>query len=91
VELLKIIGLSFVTIFLAELGDKTQLAVLVLRSRGWSWPAVFSGAMLAFAVLTLLALLFGGFLQSRVSPALIRKFAAVLFVVLGVGIWFDKL
>jgi len=88
---MKIIWLTFITIFIAELGDKTQLAVLALKGKGYNGLEIFLGAMLAFAVLTLLAIILGDWLQGVVDPELIEKVAAGAFVVVGVLMWFEIL
>lgn len=88
---MKIIWLTFITIFVAELGDKTQLAVLALKGKGYNGLEIFLGAMLAFAILTLLAILLGQWLQGIIRPALIEKVAAIGFIVVGVLMWFEIL
>ncbi|MCX7680372.1 MAG: TMEM165/GDT1 family protein [Anaerolineae bacterium] len=74
---------TFGLIFLAELGDKTQLAVLTQSCKyRCSW-AVFLGATLALAVVTALGAL-GGQLVGRIVPArAIEGAAALMFVVMG--------
>ncbi len=57
-ELLSISGASFILIFLAEFGDKSQLVCMTLAAKHRPWPVLF-GAVTAFAVLNLLAVLFG--------------------------------
>ena len=88
---MKAIWLAFGAIFLAELGDKTQLAILAMTGRGYSPWAVFIGSMLAFAVLTGIAVLIGDWVQARIAPELITKIAGVSFVVIGVLMWFEKI
>lgn len=88
---MKVIWLAFATIFVAELGDKTQLAVLAMKSKGWSSFEVFLGAMIAFAVLTGLALLVGEWLNANLPTELIERIAAAGFVVIGILMWFGKL
>ena len=88
---MKTIWLVFGAIFIAELGDKTQLAVLALKSKGLSGTGIFIGSMLAFAVLTGLAIFLGEWLNSKIPAELIHKFAASGFVIMGVLMWFEKL
>lgn len=87
---MKSVLLAFGTIFLAELGDKTQLAILAMRSKGLSGWGLFVGAMFAFTVLTAIAILFGGWLQAKVPADVIQKFAACSFMVIGLLMWFGK-
>ncbi len=88
---MKAILLAFGAIFLAELGDKTQLAILAMRSKGLSGWGLFIGAMLAFTVLTAIAILVGGWLQTKVPAEAIQKIAAGSFMVIGILMWFGKL
>ena len=70
-------------IFLAEFGDKTQLAVMFLAAN-FGYPlAIFAGAMAAMLLNHLLAVYLGSRLISRISPHYIRLGTAVLFVVMG--------
>jgi len=88
---MKTIWLAFGAIFLAELGDKTQLAVLAMKSKGWSSVEVFIGAMIAFAILTGLALIVGEWLNANLPTNLIERVAAGGFVIIGILMWFGKL
>lgn len=73
---------SFIVIAIAELGDKTQIAVITLSSR-FKALSVFFGAMLAFLLTTGIAVVVGGAL-SLVLPTLgIRIIAAAVFLVFG--------
>jgi putative Ca2+/H+ antiporter (TMEM165/GDT1 family) len=81
---------AFGLIFLAELGDKTQLAAIVMASEtGKPWQ-VFLGAALALVVLTFVAVFLGAGLAKIVPTHIIQKVAGVLFVVFGVLIFFGK-
>ena len=88
---MKIILLAFGTIFLAELGDKTQLAILAMKSKELSGWSLFVGAMLAFTILTATAILFGGWLHTKVPAEAIQKIAAGSFMIIGILMWFGKL
>lgn len=88
---MKSLLLAFGAIFLAELGDKTQLAILAMRSKGLSGWGLFIGSMLAFTVLTAIAILFGGWLQTRIPAEVIQKIAAGSFMIIGLLMWFGKL
>ena len=87
---MKVIWLAFGAIFLAELGDKTQLAILAMTGRGYSPWAVFIGAMLAFLVLTAIAVLVGDWVQARIPAEMITKLAGASFVLIGILMWFGK-
>lgn len=88
---MKAVWLAFGAIFIAELGDKTQLAVLAMTGRGYSAWAVFIGSMLAFAVLTGIAVLIGDWVQTRIPTEIITKIAGASFVSIGVLMWFGKI
>jgi len=88
---MKSLLLAFGAIFLAELGDKTQLAILAMRSKGLSGWGLFVGAMLAFTILTAIAILFGGWLQTRIPAEVIQKIAAGSFMIIGLLMWFGKI
>ena len=78
-------------LFVAELGDKTQLAVITLAAKHRDPLSVFIGAAVALVLVTGLGAA-GGELITRVIPAdLLRRVAAVAFVVMGVLMWFDRL
>jgi putative Ca2+/H+ antiporter (TMEM165/GDT1 family) len=75
---------TFGMIFLAELGDKTQLATLSLSASSKSRLAVFAGASLALIAASGLGVLLGAAI-ARVIPAVwIERAAGVAFVILGV-------
>ncbi len=88
---MKALWLAFGAIFIAELGDKTQLAVFAMKAKGMSGLGIFVGAMMAFAVLTGLAIYFGDFIHAKVPTEIIEKIAAIGFVLLGLLMWFQKL
>ncbi len=75
---------TFGLVFLAELGDKTQLATLGLALKEHPL-AVFLGSALALVTTSALAVLVGTTLKDRVDPLLLRRISGVLFV--GLGIW----
>ena len=82
---------TFGLLFLAELGDKTQLAVIVQTCKhNRSWP-VFLGATLALTAVTALGVWGGQAVSLLIPPATLRKLSAVVFVVMGLMIWFEVL
>lgn len=76
----------FATVFLAELGDKTQLATLLYASDA-SHPklTVFAASATALVVSSALGVLGGALLSEYLKPALIRWVAGLGFV--AVGLW----
>ena len=87
----KIFGTAFLTLFLAELGDKTQLAVIMLTSKTESKLAVFLGASLALVLVSLIAVLVGGVLSQYVPTEWLQRAVAVAFIAVGVLMLFGKL
>ena len=74
---------AFASVFVAELGDKTQLATMSLAAGGKSKMAVFLGAALALCATSALGVLVGEGV-SRVVPTIwIRRTAGVVFLVMG--------
>jgi putative Ca2+/H+ antiporter (TMEM165/GDT1 family) len=73
----------FVALFLAELGDKTQLAVVSFIAGGSPRWAVILGASLALIASTALAVLVGEALLRVVQPAYLQLGAAALFLIVG--------
>lgn len=79
----KLFASTFVLIFAAELGDKTQLATLSMAAGGSSRWIVFAGAALALVATSAIAVLVGEGLARVVPPEWIRRGAGLLFVALG--------
>ena len=79
----RILASTFGLIFLAELGDKTQLAAIAVAAESKSPLAVFSGAVLALALVTLIAVAIGGTLTRFIPAPYIRKGAGALFILVG--------
>jgi putative Ca2+/H+ antiporter (TMEM165/GDT1 family) len=76
----------FVSIFVAELGDKTQLATLLFATdQRLSRAAVFLAASAALVLSTLIAVLVGDQLGRVVSPSTLRVVAAIGFI--AIGLW----
>ena len=75
---------TFAAIFLAEIGDKTQLATLSLAAGGSSRWTVFAGSALALVATSAIAVVGGEALSRVVSPIHLQRAAGVLFVVLGI-------
>ncbi|MGD1997179.1 MAG: TMEM165/GDT1 family protein [Anaerolineae bacterium] len=83
----KIFVSTFGLLLLAELGDKTQLAVIAQSCKSSSPWAVFLGATLALAVVTGLGVLLGQVLSLALPQEALRKAAAFAFVVMGILMW----
>jgi len=75
---------SFTLIFVAELGDKTQLALIALAAGTGEVWSVFIGGTLALWAVSLIGILFGATLLRRVPRVLVHRLAALLFVTFGI-------
>ncbi len=83
----KVVATVFVSVFIAELGDKTQLATMLFASdQAVSKWAVFLGSSLALVAASALGVLAGSFMSNLISPKVLSMVAGVGFVVIGVGI-----
>ena len=87
----KIFGTAFLTLFLAELGDKTQLAVITMSANTESKLAVFFGASLALVLVSLLGVLVGGVLSQFIPVEWLQRIVAIAFIVIGLLMLFGKL
>lgn len=77
-------GTTFLLVGLAEFGDKSQLVCMTLAARHRGLPVVI-GAILAFAILNLLAVLFGAAVAAWLPEWLVTLAVAVLFATFGVS------
>ncbi len=80
---LKVLLTTFGMIFLAELGDKTQLATFAFAAESKSRFAVFLGSAGALVVTSLLAVVFGSAVSRLIPANYIKIGAGALFVLLG--------
>jgi Ca2+/H+ antiporter, TMEM165/GDT1 family len=88
-EELAIFASTFFTIFLAELGDKTQLTTLLLSAQSHAPWIVFAGAGSALVATSLIGVLLGRWLAQRVPPRTLEVAAGVLLLVLAVLLVWD--
>jgi putative Ca2+/H+ antiporter (TMEM165/GDT1 family) len=81
---LKLLFSTFSLVFLAELGDKTQLATLSLAASGKSRLAVFLGAAAALVLTSSIAVLAGASVARVVPEVWIHRVAGAGFIIMGV-------
>ena len=86
----RILLTTFGVIFLAEMGDKTQLAAMTMAAQTKRPLAVFLGAALALACVSALGVAVGGALGHYLPLEWIRRVAALGFIAIGVLILLDK-
>ena len=83
---IKILLTVFAAVFVAELGDKTQLATLLFAAdKDVSKLTVFIGASMALVVASGIGVLAGGFVSQYVSEKYLNYLAGAGFI--GIGIW----
>ena len=83
---LKVLLVVFGTVFLAELGDKTQLATVLFASKpSVSLVTVFVGASLALMLSSAIAVAAGSVISHYVDPRYLSYIAGAGFIV--IGIW----
>jgi len=75
---------TFGVIFLAEMGDKTQLAAMTMAAQSKKPWAVFIGASVALAAVSALGIIVGSVIGDYVPLEWVKRFAAVAFIVIGV-------
>jgi Ca2+/H+ antiporter, TMEM165/GDT1 family len=87
---LRILLTTFGVIFLAEMGDKTQLAAMTMAAETKKPWAVFIGASVALAAVSALGVLVGAVLGNYVPLEWVKRIAAIAFIVIGILILLDK-
>jgi putative Ca2+/H+ antiporter (TMEM165/GDT1 family) len=80
----KTFATTFGAIFVAELGDKTQLATLSMSAGARAKWAVFAGSALALIATSAIAVLVGTAITRAVPAVWLRRVAGAVFIVLGV-------
>lgn len=87
----EIFWLAFSTIFLAEIADKTQLAVFGLVSKTRLPLEIFLGTMTAFLLATLIAVIFGEIIVKFIPQNILRVATGSIFIIIGILIFLKKL
>jgi putative Ca2+/H+ antiporter (TMEM165/GDT1 family) len=77
-------------IFLAEMGDKTQLAAMTMSAQSKRPWAVFIGSALALTAVSAIGVVVGSVVGNYIPLVWIKRAAAVAFIVIGVLILMDK-
>lgn len=88
--MLKIMLSTFFLVFIAELGDKTQLTTMMLSAQSGSKIAVFIGSSLALICASIMGVLLGSVLNKYVPASLIQTASAIAFIIIGVLLLFNK-
>ena len=84
--LITLLFTTFVTVFLAEIGDKTQLTTITLSSTTNKPLAVFIGSSLALILATLLGALAGGSIANLIPAFLLKLLSGIVFLIIGINL-----
>ena len=80
---------TFTTIFIAELGDKTQIATLMLSAESGKPIIVFIGSSLALISSSVVGVLIGKWISKRISPSKFEFFTGLLMIVISLFLGYD--
>lgn len=80
---------TFITVFIAELGDKTQLATLTISGTSNKPLAVFLGSSSALVFASLLGALTGGSISSFVPEVILKSLASITFLIIGLRLFIN--
>lgn len=86
---LGVFGVTLITFFLAEMGDKTQLATVALAAKSGLPEQVVIGTTLGMLIADVPTVLLGKQLGQRISMKLVHAIAALIFLLLGLATLFD--
>ena len=80
---------TFTTIFIAELGDKTQIATLMLSAESGKPIIVFLGSSVALISSSIVGVLIGKWLSKKVSPNKFSFFTGLLMIIISIFLAYD--
>lgn len=86
----KLFALTFGAVFVAELGDKTQLAALAFTADSGKPRTIFVAASLALVVVTAIGVAAGTLLGRWINPAWLRRGSAIFFILIGTWLLVDE-
>jgi putative Ca2+/H+ antiporter (TMEM165/GDT1 family) len=81
---------TFGVIFLAEIGDKTQLAAMTMAAQTERPWAVFIGAALALTAVSAIGVVVGSVIGDYIPLIWVKRVAAIAFIVIGVLILLNR-
>lgn len=87
----KIFFTTFGAIFLAELADKTQLVGIGMSAKSGRPLIVWIGSITAYMLVTGISVFIGSVLARQIKPEIIRYAGALLFMVIGLLMFFKKI
>jgi len=87
----KVFTAAFAAILVAELADKTQLIGLCLSAKSGRPFSVWAGSVAAYMIVTVVTVAAGAMLGKYLKPDLVRYVGAILFICIGILMFFGKL
>ncbi len=81
---------TFLTVFIAELGDKTQLATLTISGTSNKPFAVFLGSSSALVFASFLGALTGGSISSFLPEVVLKSIASITFLIIGTRLFINS-
>jgi putative Ca2+/H+ antiporter (TMEM165/GDT1 family) len=78
----QLIGVTFATVFIAEIGDKSQLAAIAIGGSSKHPRAVFFGSVAALLLASVIGVLAGGSITILLPPRVLKGLAAIGFLVM---------
>ena len=84
--LLTLLVTTFFTVFLAEIGDKTQLTTITLSSTTNKPLAVFLGSSIALILATLIGALAGGSISNLIPDFFLKLISGIVFLIIGINL-----
>lgn len=87
----KTIILTFILVFLAELGDKTQLSIMLLASKSKSIWLVFIASSCALVLSSFIGVMAGSILSKYIPQAYLQNISGVIFLLFGILLLLGKI
>ena len=84
--LLTLLLTTFITVFIAEMGDKTQLTTITLSSSTNKPLAVFIGSSTALILATLLGAMAGTSIASLIPAFILKLLSGIVFLIIGINL-----
>lgn len=84
----KIFFMTFGAVFVAELADKTQIVGMGMSAKTGKPVSVWLGSVCAYMIVTVLSVFLGIMANKFIKPELVRDLGAILFVVIGLLMFF---
>jgi putative Ca2+/H+ antiporter (TMEM165/GDT1 family) len=82
-------GTTFITIFLAEIGDKTQLSTLLMSAQSHNPWVVFLGSATALITTSFLGVVLGSWISTKLSPKTVEKSGGVMLLLISAMLLWD--